>query len=347
MSDAKRYWLSTEGMREVGEGARDIQGAWVRAEDYDAIMAERDAMFRQLRIEQAGRDKETSYAEAFRAALASIAYQMSDDGFNSESAAVVRATAQGIAERALIKNQRHGADSPASQVSDPSTSASSAHGVTTPADSAPNDVRSEVAQSAPATNAPLTERLKLVPVDPTDAMVDAACRDVGLCDGDAKDEELRQEYRVAYRAMVGDAPEAMRHQMRRLPSEAQDALRWRWWRANHMGVGRGESGDWTCWVELPCVPFRSKTTDPDELTDELIARFPLDGSIPPEIGASPLMPERNNLATHDTVLRPARSCPKCGASNDAVGEVGSGCWTRGCDGQIVSNLTHPSQGGLK
>lgn len=61
----------------------------------------------------------------------------------------------------LAKNpdQRQGADSPASQVSDPSTSASSAHGVTTPADSAPSDVRSEVAQSAPATNAALTETL--------------------------------------------------------------------------------------------------------------------------------------------------------------------------------------------
>lgn len=103
---------------------------------------------------------QTEYSEAFRAALASIAYQMSDDGFNSESAAVVRATAQGIAERALIKNQRQGADSPASQVSDPSTGASSAHGVTTPADSAPSDVRSEVAQSAPATNEALTVALK-------------------------------------------------------------------------------------------------------------------------------------------------------------------------------------------
>lgn len=59
--------------------------------------------------------------------------------------------------------------------------------------------------------------------------------------------------------------------------EKQDALRWRWWRANHMKVGRDEPGDWTCWVEIPCIAYRSQTTDPDELTDVLIARFPLDG----------------------------------------------------------------------
>jgi hypothetical protein len=32
---------------------------------------------------------------------------------------------------------------------------------------------------------------------------------------------------------------------------------------------------------------------------------------------------------------PARYCPKCGASNDAVGEIGAACWTKGCDGQIA------------
>jgi hypothetical protein len=33
---------------------------------------------------------------------------------------------------------------------------------------------------------------------------------------------------------------------------------------------------------------------------------------------------------------PARYCQKCKAHGDAVGEVGSECWTKGCDGQIAA-----------
>lgn len=175
------------------------------------------------------------------------------------------------------------------------------------------------------------ERFRLVPVDPTEAMVDAACRDVGLCDGDAKDEELRQEYRVAYRAMVGAASSNC-HQMNSI-EEDEGAL-------IHAAV--------QAFGLLRRV--RDRTDNVQFFEANAVMRM-IEAALPksmkaPEIGASPLMPERNNLATHDTVLRSARSCPKCGASNDAVGEVGSGCWTRGCDGQIVSNLTHPSQGRL-
>lgn len=53
----------------------------------------------------------------------------------------------------------------------------------------------------------------------------------------------------------------------------KDAARWRWWVANGMQVTREE--DWTCWVTLPCVPYRAKTSDPGELTDQLMARFPI------------------------------------------------------------------------
>lgn len=48
----------------------------------------------------------------------------------------------------------------------------------------------------------LGEAQRIVPTEPTDAMVDAACNDLGLCAADKADEEIRQEYRVAYRAMV-------------------------------------------------------------------------------------------------------------------------------------------------
>lgn len=37
-----------------------------------------------------------------------------------------------------------------------------------------------------------------------------------------------------------------------------------------------------------------------------------------------------------TPTNPARYCPACNASGDKVGEVGSSCWTPGCDGQIAS-----------
>ena len=53
-----------------------------------------------------------------------------------------------------------------------------------------------------------------------------------------------------------------------------DALRWRWWR-QFAEVKRDSPGDWTCWIEIPCIAYRSQTTSPDELTDALIKRFPL------------------------------------------------------------------------
>lgn len=61
------------------------------------------------------------------------------------------------------------------------------------------------------------------------------------------------------------------------PNQAADALRWRWWLANGLRVARDQKGDWTCWIEIPFIPFRSQTNDPCELTDALLARFPLDG----------------------------------------------------------------------
>ena len=38
---------------------------------------------------------------------------------------------------------------------------------------------------------------------------------------------------------------------------------------HHLAVDRDEPHDWTCWVRLDCVPFRSKTDDPQVLVDML------------------------------------------------------------------------------
>ena len=55
-----------------------------------------------------------------------------------------------------------------------------------------------------------------------------------------------------------------------------DAERWRWWKHDHIHVARDEPGDWTCWMEMDQIPFRSETTSVDDLTDALIMRFPID-----------------------------------------------------------------------
>lgn len=56
--------------------------------------------------------------------------------------------------------------------------------------------------------------------------------------------------------------------------EIDDAYRGRWL-LNHMRLERVHPGEWTCWLTLDMICFRSKTTSPVELLDELIQRFPL------------------------------------------------------------------------
>jgi len=51
-------------------------------------------------------------------------------------------------------------------------------------------------------------------------------------------------------------------------SDSVDARRYRALR-KFLAVARDEPGDWTCWLDLACVPYRSRTTDPDELADNL------------------------------------------------------------------------------
>jgi len=55
--------------------------------------------------------------------------------------------------------------------------------------------------------------------------------------------------------------------------DTADANRYRWLK-NYMQVTRGDS-DWTCWLELKCIPFRSLEEDPEKLLDQLMERFPL------------------------------------------------------------------------
>lgn len=69
--------------------------------------------------------------------------------------------------------------------------------------------------------------------------------------------------------------QAGKHHLEKLPPPiTQNDRRWQWWR-KHMRVTRLDPSDWTCWLGIECIPYRSQTTDPDELSDELIKRFPL------------------------------------------------------------------------
>jgi hypothetical protein len=54
----------------------------------------------------------------------------------------------------------------------------------------------------------------------------------------------------------------------------KDAERYRWL-LQYLVVAADAPGDWTCWLALKQICFRSKTSDPQELLDALIARFPL------------------------------------------------------------------------
>jgi hypothetical protein len=54
-----------------------------------------------------------------------------------------------------------------------------------------------------------------------------------------------------------------------------DAQRYRWL-LQYLHVNRDEPDSWTCWIGLDLLAFRSKTTDPTELLDALMARFPID-----------------------------------------------------------------------
>lgn len=52
-----------------------------------------------------------------------------------------------------------------------------------------------------------------------------------------------------------------------------DEKRFRWL-LQFVHVARDQEGEWTCWLELEQIPFRSKTKDPIELLDSMIERFP-------------------------------------------------------------------------
>lgn len=62
-----------------------------------------------------------------------------------------------------------------------------------------------------------------------------------------------------------------------LPELKRCAERYLWLR-QHLGIGSYGPNEWTCWLELACIPYRldPKTADPQVLLDALIARFPLE-----------------------------------------------------------------------
>lgn len=60
---------------------------------------------------------------------------------------------------------------------------------------------------------------------------------------------------------IGDMYQAQR--------DAEDAKRWRAL-SLYLTVKRDSPGDWTCWLELACIPYRSKTEKPFVLVDMLV-----------------------------------------------------------------------------
>lgn len=54
--------------------------------------------------------------------------------------------------------------------------------------------------------------------------------------------------------------------------DAEDAARYRAL-AIYLSVKRDEPGDWTCWLELDCIPYRSQTEKPHELVDMLVEQI--------------------------------------------------------------------------
>ena len=71
-----------------------------------------------------------------------------------------------------------------------------------------------------------------------------------------------QDQALNYLSLDGQAKELMR-----------DATRYRWLLRHALVVVRDVPADWTCWLGLAPIPFRSKTIDPSALLDELMARF--------------------------------------------------------------------------
>jgi len=57
-----------------------------------------------------------------------------------------------------------------------------------------------------------------------------------------------------------------------MDNDKQDALRYRVLK-QFLAVERDSPNDWTCWLDLPCIPFRSQTEEPDDLVDKLVENY--------------------------------------------------------------------------
>jgi hypothetical protein len=62
-----------------------------------------------------------------------------------------------------------------------------------------------------------------------------------------------------------------------VPEDVRDARRYEWLR-QYLQVQADSPDDWTCWLALECIPYRSKADSAEELLDMLMSRFPLAAS---------------------------------------------------------------------
>jgi hypothetical protein len=58
-----------------------------------------------------------------------------------------------------------------------------------------------------------------------------------------------------------------------MPDDVDDAERWRFIKPL-LKVARIEEHSWTSWLELPCIPLRTQTTDVDVFIDVMRSHFP-------------------------------------------------------------------------
>jgi len=56
----------------------------------------------------------------------------------------------------------------------------------------------------------------------------------------------------------------------------RDAARWRWWQPRMLVASATTDEIATRWLHLQMIPYRSTACDPNELTDGLMERYPLE-----------------------------------------------------------------------
>lgn len=85
----------------------------------------------------------------------------------------------------------------------------------------------------------------------------------------AEFEKLVHDYAGAYASDYTDDGPPLVALLTAVEATLKDAERWRAIN-KYLSVERDVAGEWTCWLELECVPWRSQTTDVNELADKLV-----------------------------------------------------------------------------